>query len=286
MMMKSGWIPDPPDPRDYTVDHRVVRPFVESLGIAEPSAALPDAVDLRAFFPPVIDQNPLNSCTAATAAAIMSYFQRKAHDRQIEPSVLFLYKVTRNLLGLRGDSGALLRTSMHALRLFGVLPEQRWPYDPALVDVEPDTFHYLFAANYKAKAYYRLDTSGVDGEALLARLRTNLAAQLPAMFGLFAFPSLAFAAATGAVPYPARGERPTLSHALVAVGYDDGKEVRNPIDGVTRRGALRVRNSWGPQWGEAGYGWLPYAYILNGLTSDWWSVVEADFVDEGQFGFQ
>jgi C1A family cysteine protease len=284
--MKAGWIPDTPDPRDYTVDHRVVRPFVESLGIKEPVPALPGAVDVSVFFPPAINQGPLNSCTAATAAALMSYFQRRAHDRTIEPSVLFLYKVTRNLLGLQGDSGALLRTTMQALRIFGDVPEERWPYVPALLDVEPQTFHYGFAGNYKAKAYYRLDVAGAGRAALLARVRTNLAAQLPSMFGLFAFPSIAIATSTGAVPYPARGERPSLSHALVAVGYDDAKKIRNPIDGVTRRGALRVRNSWGTQWGEAGYGWLPYDYILNGLTSDWWSLVEADFVDVGQFGFR
>jgi len=284
--MKSGWIPDTPDPRDYTVDHRLVRPFVESLGIARAVPALPGEIDLTAFFPRVINQDPLNSCTAATTAALTSYFQRKAHERVFEASVLFLYKVTRNLLGLQGDSGAFLRTSMQALRLFGVVPEERWPYDTTLLDREPQTFHYVFAGNYKAKVYYRLDAPGIGRDALLARVRTNLAAQLPSMFGLFLFPSIAFASSTGSVPYPARGERPNLSHALVAVGYDDQKEIRNPIDGAATRGALRVRNSWGPMWGEGGYGWLPYEYLISGLTSDWWSLVEADFVDTGQFGFR
>jgi C1A family cysteine protease len=175
---------------------------------------------------------------------------------------------------------------MQALRLVGVVPEERWPYNPALLDEEPQPFHYVLAGNYKAKTYYRLDPPGVSRDALLVRVRTNLAAQLPSMFGFFAFPSIAIATFTGAVPYPARGERPNLSHALVAVGYDDAKEIRNPIDGISRRGALCVRNSWGPAWGEAGYGWLPYDYVLNGLTSDWWSLVDAEFVDAGQFGLR
>lgn len=283
----SGWIPDPPDPRDYAIDHPLVRPFLDRAGVADARAAeLPSSIDLTPFFPRVIDQGPLRSCTAATAAALVSYFQRQAHGRTFEGSVLFLYKVTRNLLGVQGDAGAFLRTSMQALRLFGIVPEERWPYAIARVDVEPLQFHYVFAGNYKAKTYYRLDLPGVSHDALLARVRANLAARLPSMFGLFTFPSSGFGIATGELPLPARGERPELSHALVAVGYDDEREIRNPIDGVVTRGALRIRNSWGPQWGDGGYGWLPYAYVLGGFTSDWWSLVEADFVDTGQFGLQ
>jgi C1A family cysteine protease len=284
--LASGWIPDPPDPRDYAVDHPLVRPFIELAGVAVAPPALPASVDLRPFFPAVIDQGPLHSCTAATTAALVSYFQRKAHGRTFEPSLLFLYKVTRNLLRLQGDSGALLRATMQALRLFGVTPEDRWPSVAQNLDLEPLPFHYAIAANYKAKTYYRLDRPGLARNALLDRVRTNLAAQLPSMFGLFTFPSLALAMQTGDVPLPSRGERPELSHALVAVGYDDDFEIRNPIDAGVTRGALRIRNSWGPSWGDTGYGWLPYAYLLAGLTSDWWSLVEADFVDSGQFGVQ
>jgi C1A family cysteine protease len=259
---------------------------MDRAGVADARATLPSSVDLTPFFPRVFDQGPLHSCTAVTAAALVSYFQRQAHGRAFEGSVLFLYKVTRNLLGVGGDAGGFLRTSMQALRLFGITPEERWPYVVTNVDAEPSSFHYVFAANYKAKTYYRLDAPGTSRDELLARIRTNLAAQLPSMFGLYLFPSAALAMSTGTVPLPSRGERPDLLHALVAIGYDDDKEIRNPIDGNVARGALRVRNSWGPEWGDGGYGWLPYAYVLSGLTSDWWSLVEADFVDTGQFGLR
>ena len=283
----TGWIPDTPDPRDYTRAHTLVRGFIERAGIADRAPTIPGAGDLTADFPPVVDQGVLNSCTAATATALVLYFQRRAHGRDLAPSTLFLYKIARNLLGLRGDTGALLRTAMQGLRLFGVVPENRWPSDPRNLDVEPATFHYLYVANYKAKAYYRLDEPGLDREELLSRVKTGLAAQLPAMFGLFLFPSMAFALESGAIPLPDSGERPQLSHALVAVGYDDAREVRNPLSsGSMPRGALKVRNSWGPAWGAQGYGWLPYEYVLRGYTSDWWSLIEADFVDSGQFGFR
>jgi C1A family cysteine protease len=284
--LRTGWIPDPPDPRDYTVAHPRVRPHVERLRIAEPVEPLPAAIDLTAIFPAIVDQQQLSSCTAATTAALISYFQRKAYDRSLDASVLFLYKLSRNLLGVSGDSGAVLRTTMQALRLFGAVPEPVWPSQPVSLDVEPQAFHYAYASNYKAKVYYRLDEPGMPAAALLARVRTNLAAQLPSMFGLVVFPSIVLAGPDGAIAPPARGERPAECHALVAAGYDDAKTIRNPIDGRTTTGALRVRNSWGAAWGDGGYGWLPYEFVLDGLTSDWWSLIDAEFVDTGQFGIR
>ena len=266
--------------------HPRVRPALDQLRVAAPEKPLPVATDLRAFFPPVVDQNPLNSCTAATTAGLISYFQRKAYGRSLDASVLFLYKVARNLLGVHGDSGAVLRMTMQALRLFGAVPESVWPSQPLNVDAEPQAYHYAFASNYKAKVYYRLDEPGLAAAALLERVRTNLAAQLPSMFGFFVFPSIVLVGPDGAIPYPSRGETPSESHALVAVGYDDARSIRNPIDGRTTIGALRVRNSWGAAWGEGGYGWFPYEGILGGLTSDWWSLIEAEFVDTGQFGLR
>ena len=54
--------------------------------------------------------------------------------------------------------------------------------------------------------------------------------------------------------------------------------------GTTTRGALLFRNSWGPSWGDKGYGWLPYEYVLRGLAIDWWVLLEEKWVNTGEFG--
>jgi C1A family cysteine protease len=66
-------------------------------------------------------------------------------------------------------------------------------------------------------------------------------------------------------------------HAVVAVGYDDAHTIGD------EEGALLIRNSWGVGWGEKGYGWLPYRYLVEQVAVDFWSLVQADFVDTELF---
>ncbi len=73
-------------------------------------------------------------------------------------------------------------------------------------------------------------------------------------------------------------------HAIVAVGYDNNKKIKNATSGKETKGAFLIRNSWGTGWGDSGYGWLPYEYVLHGMAVDWWSLLKAEWVDTGVFG--
>jgi C1A family cysteine protease len=281
-----GWLRDWPDQRDYTADHPEVRSELETLQIVEPAdvAALPATVDLRAWFSPVEDQEALGSCTANAGMGVLEYFERRAFGKYIDGSRLFLYKVTRDLLGWTGDTGAFLRTTMGALALFGAPPEKFWPYAIARFDDEPSAFLYSFGADYRAVKYYRLDPPGTTPSVLLSRIKTNLAAGIPAMFGFTVYASISQAAASGKIPYPALGEAIRGGHAIVVAGYDDGIVIKNMPSGPQTTGAFLIRNSWGTVWGDAGYGWLPYDYVLHSIAVDWWSLITARWVSTNEFG--
>jgi C1A family cysteine protease len=112
-----------------------------------------------------------------------------------------------------------------------------------------------------------------------------LAAGLPSMFGFTVFSSIWDAGAEGRIPFPTPSENSEGGHAVMAVGYDDKMEIENkgPEGGKTI-GALLIRNSWGTSWGDYGYGWVPYKFVLKSLAVDWWALLRNEWVDTDRFG--
>ncbi len=97
----------------------------------------------------------------------------------------------------------------------------------------------------------------------ISHLRTCLAERAPFVFAVAVHQSMMGRAArrTGVVPVPTRRDPRVGGHALLAVGYEHAR----------RR--LIFRNSWGPAWGDGGYGYLPYAFIASAtLTWDFWTM--------------
>lgn len=284
----TGWIQDPPSIKDYTKTHSLVLPVTEKLNLVEPAKrALPRTMDLRAGFPPVIDQGPTNGCSACATAALSEYNTWLTTGKYTRRSALFLYKVARNLMRAVGDSGSHLRTCMKALTIVGVCPEEYWPYDPCFVTVEPPAFCYAIANKFAALKYYRLDTPSETPQMLLDSIKAHLASKAPLMFGTFLSNDFAQSSVSGMIPYLMPWDQVTRSHAMVAAGYDDDLVIRGiyPQFGFTAQtqGALLVRNTWGPTWGDLGYGWLPYEYVLRGLTKDWWCLISSDWIDLSVF---
>ena len=299
----TGWMKDYPDFRDNTPTTSILTPKQELRGVTEPvneilrklnpasqkktaalkKAAVSSKVDLSAWCSPVEDQGSIGSCTAHAGVGLYEYFERRAFGRHIDASRLFLYKATRNLLRWTGDDGAYLRTTMAAMALFGLVPEKYWPYNESRFNEEPNAFLYSYAQNYQALIYYRLDAAGVVKQPLLDKIKDHLRNGLPLIFGFTCFTSLD-QADDGKIPFPDKTEEVEGGHAVMAVGFDDAKKITNPNNNVTETGAIKIRNSWGRAWGEQGYGWLPYEYVLKSIADDWWSMTKAEWIDTKQFG--
>lgn len=290
-LVGTGWLPPLPDLRDYTEKKPEIAAMAKMLKLSKGKElkALPNKVDLREWCSPVENQQNLGACTAHAAAGIIEYFEKKANNKYVDASRLFIYKTTRNLMQVTGDTGAWLRNTMGALVLCGVPDEKYWPYTDAkpAFDNEPGSFVYAIADDYKAMKYFCHDPQGanVPGNDVLSSVKKYLAAGIPSMFGFWGFGSFESCDVKGGIPYPCPGEQAQWGHAIVAVGYDDSKKLKNTKCNKTTTGALLIRNSWGASWGEQGYGWMPYDYATNKLATDFWSLLNMAWVETGQFGF-
>jgi C1A family cysteine protease len=74
-------------------------------------------------------------------------------------------------------------------------------------------------------------------------------------------------ARTGKIPMPKRTKERVLGgHAMLVVGYKD----KSPS--LPDQGYVIVRNSWGEQWGDKGYCYIPYKMMRDSeIVLDMWT---------------
>ncbi len=266
-----GWHRDLPDPRDYLPSQERVVGLLAGL---EPQELPPGHLDLRDYCPIPQDQTPLASSSVHACASLVQYFERRATGAIAQPSRLFAYYVARRLAGWKGDTGVGIRTVWKAIAQFGLPPEEVWPYDPPRLDEPPDAFVFASANRSRRPVFVRLDVLGKRGKATLQTVRSFLAAGFPSVFG---FPVCSSISSGPDIASPTVFDRILGGQAVMAVGYDDQRWIRSD------KGALLILNSWGADWGEDGFGWLPYAYVQENLAVDFWTILHPDWLESGEF---
>lgn len=241
---RYGWISDLPGKWDMCF-------------FAPPEAALPAAVDLRPHCPPVYDQGELGSCTANAIAGAVQFERMKQSLTDFTPSRLFIYyneRVIENTVA--SDSGAQIRDGIKSVASQGACPETEWPYDVSKFADAPGAQCYTDAVKDRAVQYLSVAQNA-------SQLKGCLAAGFPVVIGFTVYESFEDApiSQTGIMEMPKPNEMVLGGHAVLVVGYNDEKQW------------YVVRNSWNESWGDKGYFYMPYAYLLDpNLAGDFWTV--------------
>lgn len=231
---------------------------------------LPDKYDFRDLMSPIKNQGLTGACTAFAASGAMEYLLKINDKLNVPLSELFLYYVTRrNVMNIPAerDIGAHFSATIDATKIYGVCSNHSMPYGKpdGSVDVTevPSDAAYLEAQTRKVVEAARVLES-TNKFQVLEDIKTVLSRQIPVLLGFTCYSSIRDIAVTktGRIPEPGNGYK-IGGHAVCLCGYSDADQM------------LHFKNSWSKHWGEDGYGYLPYSYILNGEAADFWTILSA-----------
>ena len=167
-------------------------------------------------------------------------------------SATYLFVRGRQLEGTYpGDrtTGIWPITALRIGRGWGVVPEEAWKRDGSdWPPQEPPGLDKLASPNRDVR--YQRVRSVEECKAVLAR------AGVPVL-GSFLISDLWFNAPNGRIPLESKRSRGTGGHSVLVVGYDDS------------RGEFKFQNSWGSNWGDRGFGYLPYELFNSTCTEAW-----------------
>ena len=227
--------------------------------IYKPTAiVLPKTVDLRQYCSPIEDQGQLGSCTGNAIAGLMECLNRKA-GKTVDVSRLFIYYEERVLEGsITQDAGAYIRDGIKTCYKYGAPLEELWPYLITKFKTPPNSSAVRDAANRKVTLYERI----LDHDGCLDAISNGY----PVIIGFDVYQSFMSntVARTGVMPYPNTNKEVLLGgHAVLLVGYNKTKQ------------QYIVRNSWGTNWGDKGYFYMPFKVIQNSTMSDDFWVIKS-----------
>jgi len=130
------------------------------------------------FSTKIEDQGPVGSCTGFGTSRILEAIVRRAYPAAAptELSQLLIYWNARKRGGLlgQGDTGAVIRDALDAVRVDGACLESEWPYVPAFYDVEPSASALASAATRTGCRFERIRIDKEDYPGTIRRLKSAL----------------------------------------------------------------------------------------------------------------
>ena len=224
-------------------------PVAINYGNYQSGTTLPASIDLTSKFPPIGNQGLLGTCVAwavgyndksylDAAARNLSPSQLQSSTNQYSPTDLFF---SINPSRRDCNNGTNFDDAFNVLINRGVNTLASVPYDGVCYSTSPGS--HSSAASNKIKNFRRIQGS-------VKEIKEYLAQGVPVVIG--AMVNQEFQAWRGsAVLNNLNYNRGADGHAMIIAGYDDSKS------------AFRIINSWSTGWGDRGYAWVGYDFLVN-----------------------
>jgi Cysteine protease len=218
------------------------------------------SIDLREKFNNIKNQKQQGSCLSFTLTSIYEYILKCNDVTEVDLSEAFLYYNSRKKAGNEDkNTGSQLQYAIESLAESGICLEKLCKYDEKVFDKEPDEEAYADALTRRVKKALNVKRSVED-------IKSALSEGYPVAISVNLYPSFG-KNPLGFVSLPSEEEvaeaKPDENHrhAMVITGFNDENRF------------FVVRNSWGRDFGDQGYCYVPYSYIMNEKLFQWACII-------------
>ena len=210
-------------------------------------------IDLRPYCPTPQDQGSIGSCTGWAsgygALSILYAIQKnwannKDSINQNAFSALFIYNQIKEG---SCDAGSYIDKAGVLLKEKGDLPSKKFDKFKNLCDKQPSAEDFRQASGFRIKDFMTLFSTDAAERVKIEKTKLSLLQKKPVIIGMLLRKNFDSVRKRDQYWYPNTGDTTfNGAHAMVVVGYDDGKE------------AFEIMNSWGTNWGNDGFVWVKY----------------------------
>ncbi len=200
-------------------------------------------------YPPVYDQGDWGSCVTHGTGETLDFFAKKRHGSDARVSRRAIYYQTKADYegGDFTDDGLAITDALEMISKRGWVNEALWPYPP-----DGDLAEMFTPVPANLWIPTPTFTTWVNVPTTPAEMAQGLWQHGPLIIGVNWATEWMNPGPNGEL---AAGKSIDGGHCVAVVGYNDAFAC---ADGS--KGAFKIRNSWGPNWGIGGDCWMPYSF--------------------------
>jgi hypothetical protein len=246
-------------------------PYIsENIQVNSGQKSISRKVDLSPYCPEIRHQGDIASCVGWASGYAAMTIERAIKNKWTEKkkisenanSALFIYN---QIIEGNCNLGVTMPKALGLIQEKGNCLAKDFDTDPNDCTKEIPSSLYSKAQNYRIEDYIPLFKKAAPADEKVRTTKLVLAQNKPVIVGMRVLTNFYNIQDGDESWFPTIGNTTYAGgHAMVVVGYDDdrfarpGREISDDM-----KGAFKLMNSWGKNWGQDGYIWIRYAHFAE-----------------------